>query len=678
MPAQAHCFMSSLAELPELVGFFSYSRSDDEHSGNALSVLRKRIHDELRLQLGRDVRLWQDTEAIPHGTLWEDRIRKAIAESAFFIPIVSPSAIRSSHCKFEFEAFLGRESELLRDDLVFPILYIRVPALENELQRRQDEVLKIIHARQYADWTKIRLDDAASPAVGKQVARFCEDIAEALRKPWGSPEERRRREEAEAEEARGIAQAEEERCRQEARQRERRDQVRRTAEDDAQRRAEAERRRREDTEAQQREQLRRDTEAHAERSHAAVKSGQGLAPPEKWWASKRASAAVGMLGVIIVGSVLAWFTILREPVSRPATHRPPDAITAVAMPAQPAPGEPVSTPSRQPSAEAITAAAAPAPPAPALVTPGATLVQPASGLIRPLSPERERALKPKDAFRDCNNCPEMVVVPSGSFTMGSPDGEKDRDSDEGPQRVVTIGRAFAVGKLHVTVDQFAAFVAETHYDAGSKCWTFESGKAEERSGRSWRNPGFVQEGSHPAVCVSWYDAKAYTEWLAKKTQRPYRMLTEAEWEYAARGRTEPGTYPRFWFGDSEKGLCRYGNGADQTARVSIEGAKGWTIAPCDDGYAYTSPAGHFEPNAFGLYDMFGNAWQWTADCYHDSYKGAPANGDAWTTGDCSSRVVRGGGWGHVPGLLRSALRRKVTAGLRNGGIGFRLARTLTP
>ena len=177
MPAQAHCFMSSLAELPELVGFFSYSRSDDEHSGNALSVLRKRIHDELRLQLGRDVRLWQDTEAIPHGTLWEDRIRKAIAESAFFIPIVSPSAIRSSHCKFEFEAFLGRESELLRDDLVFPILYIRVPALENELQRRQDEVLKIIHARQYADWTKIRLDDAASPAVGKQVARFCEDIA---------------------------------------------------------------------------------------------------------------------------------------------------------------------------------------------------------------------------------------------------------------------------------------------------------------------------------------------------------------------------------------------------------------------------------------------------------------------------------------------------------------------
>jgi formylglycine-generating enzyme required for sulfatase activity len=272
----------------------------------------------------------------------------------------------------------------------------------------------------------------------------------------------------------------------------------------------------------------------------------------------------------------------------------------------------------------------------------------------------------------------MVVVPAGSFMMGSPEGEEGRDKDEGPQHVVTIGKAFAVGKFHVTVDQFAAFVAETRYDAGSKCWTFEGGKGEERPDRSWRSPGFVQEASHPAVCLSWNDAKAYVEWLAKKTRKPYRMLTEAEWEYGAHGRTAPGTYPRFWFGNDEKDLCRYGNGADQNAQNSIEGPKGLTFAPCYDGYAYTSPVGHFEPNGFGLYDMFGNAWQWTADCYHDSYKGAPADGSAWTIGDCSSRVVRGGGWYDNPRGLRSAQRLGSTIENRDSILGFRLARTLTP
>jgi hypothetical protein len=187
--------MSSLADLPELVGFFSYSRRDDEHSSGALSRLRARVYDELRLQLGRDVRLWQDTAAIPHGTLWGDEIKRAIAESAFFIPIVTPSAVTSSHCRTEFELFLAREAELDRKDLIFPILYIRVPALGQEDQRHQNHVLEIIHARQYADWTKLRQHDVASLDVGKQVERLCEDIVEALRHSWLSPEERRKKEE---------------------------------------------------------------------------------------------------------------------------------------------------------------------------------------------------------------------------------------------------------------------------------------------------------------------------------------------------------------------------------------------------------------------------------------------------------------------------------------------------
>jgi formylglycine-generating enzyme required for sulfatase activity len=298
----------------------------------------------------------------------------------------------------------------------------------------------------------------------------------------------------------------------------------------------------------------------------------------------------------------------------------------------------------------------------------------------PLTAAQERALKPKDTFRECENCPEMVVVPAGRFTMGSPKDEQGRYDDEGPQHVVTISRPFAAGKFHVTVDQYAAFVRETGYRATSKCWTFEGGKSEERADRSWRNPpGFAQEGSHPVVCLSWDDAKAYVEWLARKTRKPYRLLSETEWEYAARGRTSPGAYPRFWFGNDEKDLCQYGNGADQKARDSIEWwPKDWSVAPCNDGYAYTSPAGHYKPNAFGLYDMFGNAWQWTADCYHDSYNGAPADGSAWTSVSCGSgRVIRGASWGNDSRGLRAANRSRY-ATENYYYFGFRLARSLPP
>ena len=300
----------------------------------------------------------------------------------------------------------------------------------------------------------------------------------------------------------------------------------------------------------------------------------------------------------------------------------------------------------------------------------------------PLSASQEHALKPKDVFKECDNCPEMVVVPRGSFTMGSPQDEpgrdKERDKDESPQHVVKIDRPFAAGRVHVTVDQFAAFVAETHYDAGLKCLGWDGAKWVENEGRSWRDPGFAQEGSHPAVCLSWNDAKAYVDWLMRKTGKAYRLLTEAEWEYAARARTAPGRYPRFWFGTDDKDLCRYGNGGDQKARDIIERAKGWAVAPCNDGYAYTSPAGHFATNDFGLHDMFGNAWQWIADCYHDSYKDAPSDGSAWTTGDCGPRVLRGGSWLSGPGGLRAAYRSRDTTEDRNSGVGFRVGRTLTP
>jgi formylglycine-generating enzyme required for sulfatase activity len=299
---------------------------------------------------------------------------------------------------------------------------------------------------------------------------------------------------------------------------------------------------------------------------------------------------------------------------------------------------------------------------------------------RPLSAAEECALKPKDVFKECDKCPEMVVVPAGSFTMGSPASEPERQDFEGPQHVVSFSRSFAVGKFHVTVDQFAAFVSATGYDAGSECWSLKNELAKQ----SWRDPGvYRQNGTYPAACLNWIDSKAYVAWLAQTTGKPYRLLSEAEWEYAARGRTTPGPAPRYFFGDDERAMCRYGNGMDQSMKSSF--VKKWASVPsdmtffsCSDGYISASPVGSFLPNVFGLYDMHGNVWQWTEDCFHDSYQDAPTDGSAWTADDCSRRISRGGSWTNAPFSLRSAIRNWNYPDYRYTTYGFRVARTLAP
>ncbi len=287
----------------------------------------------------------------------------------------------------------------------------------------------------------------------------------------------------------------------------------------------------------------------------------------------------------------------------------------------------------------------------------------------PLSAAEECGLHPKDSFQECAGCPEMVVVPHGSFTMGSPETELGRMDTESPQHVVWIARPFAVGKTHVTVDQFSAFASETGHAASARCNT---GGAQTGS---WRNPGFAQDGGHPVVCIDWSDAKAYADWLASKTGKPYRLPTEAEWEYASRGRTSPGVYPRLWPGPDESTLCNYGNGMDQRARGILWRGLQLGVMPCNDGYLYTALAGHYAPNAFGLYDMFGNARQWTADCWHTSYTGAPVDGTAWVSPGPCSHVIRGGAWNTIMRELRSASRHAGQSA--DNTYGFRVARTLT-
>ena len=285
--------------------------------------------------------------------------------------------------------------------------------------------------------------------------------------------------------------------------------------------------------------------------------------------------------------------------------------------------------------------------------------------------EASKRRKVREVFRDCPKCPELVVVPAGSFQMGSPSLEAGRNANEGPVHEVVIAEPFAVGVYEVTRGQWSAFVSQTGHATGDGCWSYEGWKWEERSGRSWRNPGFAQSDGHPVMCVSWEDARSYVEWLSGKTGEEYRLLSESEWEYVARAGTR--TW-RYW-GNSETGQCRYANGLDRAAerRYSTR-----TVASCDDGHVHTAAVGSYEGNGYGLHDVLGNVLEWTADCWNDSYHGAPRDGSAWERGDCSGRVLRGGSWVDTPRILRSAFRVGYSTGSRSNHIGYRVARTLAP
>ena len=296
--------------------------------------------------------------------------------------------------------------------------------------------------------------------------------------------------------------------------------------------------------------------------------------------------------------------------------------------------------------------------------------------------EAPRALqRPGTVFQDCPDCPRMVVIPAGKFTMGSPASEAGRGVDEGPQRQVSIAQPFALGRSEVTVAEFRRFADESGYrteaerDARAQgCSGFiyadpAAGIPGAQPVTSWRSPGLTQADSHPVLCVSWNDARAYAQWLSKKTGERYRLPTEAEWEYAARAGS---VAARYW-GDDPVQACRFANVADQSRFQT------WGFGQkheCTDGHYFTAPAGGYSPNRFGLYDMLGNAWEWTEDCWNAGYAGAPADGSAWLAGDCAQRVSRGGSWSTVPRFARSASRNKDAADHRDNLTGFRLAMTL--
>jgi formylglycine-generating enzyme required for sulfatase activity len=253
--------------------------------------------------------------------------------------------------------------------------------------------------------------------------------------------------------------------------------------------------------------------------------------------------------------------------------------------------------------------------------------------------EQAKAAKPGSDFKECaSGCPVMIVIPAGKFIMGSPENEPDREASEGPKHEVAVAQPFAVSKFEVTFEEWDACVTATACP-----------RVPDRWGR----------GEMPVINVSWGEAKQYVGWLSRLTSREYRLLTEAEWEYAARA----GAHTSYsWGEDPGKGNANCDGCGSQ-----------WDLRQ-------TAPVGSFKPNAFGLYDMHGNVWEWVEDSWHENYDGAPRDGSAWLPGgDPSFRVVRGGSWRNESARsVRAAVRAERHANVRFDTLGFRVARTIRP
>jgi formylglycine-generating enzyme required for sulfatase activity len=291
--------------------------------------------------------------------------------------------------------------------------------------------------------------------------------------------------------------------------------------------------------------------------------------------------------------------------------------------------------------------------------------------------------QPLSSFKDCDACPEMVALPPGKFLMGASKedsrlvlkelpgltAEEAQFPEERPQHEVAIGYSFAIGKFEVTVAEFAAYVAETGARTGGECLIltpYDGPLARKVIGTvkptpemkygsitvtdaDFRTPGAKTTDRHPATCISRREAAGYLEWLGKKTGKPYRFPTEAEWEYGVRaGSTTP-----FYYGGGFADLCRYGNHADLKSPYSARYGAKCAENPSPVG---TAIAGSYKPNAWGLHDMIGNAFEFVEDCSFENYNGAPADGSPWRKDGCVQFVQRSYDFGNVPGNLRSAAR----------------------
>jgi formylglycine-generating enzyme required for sulfatase activity len=275
---------------------------------------------------------------------------------------------------------------------------------------------------------------------------------------------------------------------------------------------------------------------------------------------------------------------------------------------------------------------------------------------------------------------KLRLIPAGQFMMGSDQSDPNSQIDEVVERggkkqkhLVRIAQPFYLGVTEVTRGQFRIFVDDTGYKTetekdgkGAFGWNEKTERFEQNPKFTWQDAGFQQSDEHPVVNVSWNDAQEFIAWLSKKEGKAFRLPTEAEWEYACRA----GTTTRFSSGDDPESLASVGNVADATAKEKIPR---WTTIAARDGFVYTAPVGQYRPNAFGLYDMHGNVWEWCSDGYDEKYYGRSPAVDPPGPYEAANRVIRGGGWGGRLDSYRSAYRLRLAPHDRSNAAGFRLA-----
>jgi formylglycine-generating enzyme required for sulfatase activity/class 3 adenylate cyclase len=411
-----------------------------------------------------------------------------------------------------------------------------------------------------------------------------------------------------------------------------------------------------------------------------------VAPTAKRSLPMAAVLAAAAAIIVILAGALAWQMWSKNTPSPGAEKpiastlpAPPPPIPAPPPPPPPpagaAPGPqsaPIAIPPAPPATEPTQAATATPTPAPAAPS------QPApTPAVAPVPPKPTIANAPPKTFRDCPNCPEMVVISAGTFQMGAAPGENERyevptteSGRDQPQHQVTFTKPFALAKFDITRSEFAAFAKEAGFRPRPGCQTVVGNSWTPQPQASWEEPGYAQTDRDPVVCMNEIEISAYLLWLRRTTGKEYRLPSEAEWEYAERG----GTTTAFYWGDDPKDACAYENVGDEDygAKYGVKGP-----IPCHDGFADLAPVGSFKPNPLGLYDMAGNIFALTADCWNDSYVNAPTDGSAWITGDCSRHVARKAAFGNPhPWMFRSAQREPEGTIVKRNRVGFRVALSL--
>ena len=599
--------------------FLSYTRLDD--SDDDISRLRAKLEIVVRQVMGaegQDFRIFQDTEGIDVGEHWPSKLDAAIANARFFIPVLTPGFFGSKFCSYELTRFRSIEEAVERKDLILPIYWRTADEVDNPGNHKDNPVAQLLGGRERIDWRELRNEAVESPPVRAKLDYLAEQIhkawqrsrdlarmaspppssdptpAPALPADVGNGERLAQLEQAMAslEEALENREAETDRLR--------------TRTQTAEEELVAEKKRREET----------------EKTLAAERGKVGSAA-RRSGADRTKLAAFGLSGALalalLAGGILVWQWFDEAIVQQVELQKKIDELKDRKT-VEPAGGVL--------DLSGLTLAGGDADP-PAGLAGG---VPDFSGL-KFARRDADPPYKLGEVFKDCDECPEMVAVPAGEFMMGSPEGEGD--SNERPQHQVTIPKPFAVGKYEVTFDEWDACVGQ----GGCR------GHKPKDYGRG--------RGRRPVINVSWNDAQAYVEWLIERTEeKGYRLLSEAEWEYAARA----GTQKPYFFGVNIT--------PDQ---ANYDGNVGKTVA-----------VGGYQANAFGIYDMHGNVWEWVEDRWHDSYQGAPDVASAWIDGTGVSRVLRGGSWVNPPESLRSANRVGDDAVNRNYYGGFRIAKTLTP